>query len=136
MGQPHPATVQATPAVKAVGPDGSLLDRTSDSKPEVDDVAVLHEVLLALEAQLPRLAALGNRPRRDVLGHRGGCLRLDHVQNDEERPEREEREAGELRALLGAEAEGAEWPPRLQLGHDPLEQRLLPLVALLPGQPL
>src|SRR5438552_5500368 len=28
------------------------------SKPEVDDVAVLHDVLLALEAELPRLPAL------------------------------------------------------------------------------
>src|SRR5947208_16535080 len=216
--------------------------RSSDREPEVDDVAVPHDVLLALEAQLPRLAALrlapvadelverhhlgadeaaldvavdlagglerrraaadrpgaalvlargeeadeveqvvaradeavaralgesevveegfpiggleprdlglepgrehqglrayGAPPRRDVRGQRRGRLRLGHVEHDEERPEREKREAGELRALLDGEAEGAERPSSLQLGHDALEQRLLPLVALLLPQAL
>jgi len=46
-------------------------------KPEVDDVAVAHDVVLALEAELPRLAALRLAAQADEV------LVRDHLGADE-----------------------------------------------------
>src|SRR5438046_420925 len=121
--------------VRAEDPRRPPLDRLH-GEPEVDDVAVLDDVVLALEPQLPRLAALGRRAGGDLARERHRGRRLGHVQHDEEGAEREEREPGEQRPLLGGEAEGAERRARLERRRQALEQRPLALVALLLLEPL